>query len=109
MASHSRFDLGLSLNFTLKAMKTVLRAIAVWHRNFVSSRGPVTIINSMLWDNEVAIRVARGLLTLRDIHVLGKKKEHIAVEDFMALCVQCAASAANFGHLLVVNNQEGKN
>lgn len=76
------------------------------HPNFVSSIGLVTIIYSVVHNNDVGVGMASGLLTLGDMHVLGKKNEHIAVEDMIALTVQCAAFVANLGQLLVAKNQQ---
>lgn len=74
MASSFKIDLGLSLGLTQQVIELVSRATVVSHPNFISSRGPVTIINYVLWDNDVAIGVTRGMLTPRDMHVWGKEE-----------------------------------
>ncbi|CAL9019511.1 unnamed protein product, partial [Prunus brigantina] len=56
--------------------------------------------------NDVAAGVARDLLTPRDLKTLGKKDESIAVDDAMAISIQCASSVANLGQRLLVKNQE---
>lgn len=110
MASSSRLNLDLNLASPGQEIQRITGQAsgnaAVWHPNFVSSRGPITEMDSVMRDNDVAAGVARNLLTPKDMRVLGKKDEHTAIEDVMALSVQCAVSIANLGQRLRVRNQE---
>ncbi|KAI5354213.1 hypothetical protein L3X38_007108 [Prunus dulcis] len=73
---------------------------------FASSQGPVTINDSLHLDNDVAIGVARSLVTPRDVLVLGRRDDNQVVSDVMALSVQSAASIASVGHRLIVKSHE---
>ena len=77
MASSSRWNLDLILASPGQEIQRITeRALvnaAVWHPNFVSLRGPITVMDSVILDNDVVIGVARSLLTPKDMRVLGKK------------------------------------
>ncbi|CAL9018440.1 unnamed protein product [Prunus brigantina] len=60
----------------------------------------------LLLENDVAVRVARSLVTPRDVHVLGMRDDNRVVSDVMALSVQSAASIASVGHRLIVKSHE---
>ncbi|KAI5343769.1 hypothetical protein L3X38_011645 [Prunus dulcis] len=78
----------------------------VWSSYFASSRGPVTVNDSILLDNEVAVGVARSLVTPRDVRILGTGDDNRLVSDVVALNVQSAASIASMGHRLIAKSQE---
>lgn len=79
---------------------------SVWMPYFASSQGPVTESNSLLLDNEVAIGVARSLVTLRDVRILGTKDDNCLVSDVVALSVQNATTIASVGHRLIAKSYE---
>ncbi|CAL2233791.1 unnamed protein product [Prunus armeniaca] len=62
---------------------------------FASSRGLVTINDSLHLDNDVAIGVARSLATPKDVLVLGRSDDNQVVSDAMTLSVQSVASVAS--------------
>ncbi|KAI5323144.1 hypothetical protein L3X38_032216 [Prunus dulcis] len=76
----------------------------VWMPYFTSSQRPVTVNDSLLLDNDVAIGVARNLMTHRDVRVLRTRGDNWVVSDVMALRVQSAASVASVGHHLIVKS-----
>lgn len=106
MASSSRLDLVLNLALSKQRSEEVQLDATMWHPNFVSSRGPVIVMDYVMQGNDVAAGVARDLLTPRDLKTLGKKEESIAVDDAMAISIQCASSVANLGQRLLAKNQE---
>ncbi|CAL9024674.1 unnamed protein product, partial [Prunus brigantina] len=77
--------------------------------HFASSRGPVRVNDSLLLDNEVAIGVARGLVTPKDVRVLGTRDDNRLVSDSMAMSVQSAASIASVGYRLIAKYHEMQN
>ncbi|CAL9000138.1 unnamed protein product [Prunus brigantina] len=74
--------------------------------HFASSRGPMRVNDSLLLDNEVAIGVARGLVTPRDVRVLGTRDDNRLVSDSMAMSVQSVTSIASVGHRLIAKYHE---
>ncbi|KAI5333859.1 hypothetical protein L3X38_023991 [Prunus dulcis] len=62
---------------------------------FASARGPMTINDSLLLDNDVAIRVARSFVTYRDVCVLGTRYDNQLLSDAMTLSVQSTASVTS--------------
>ncbi|KAI5327100.1 hypothetical protein L3X38_026496 [Prunus dulcis] len=73
---------------------------------FASSRGPVTKSDSLLLDNEVAIGVARSLVTPRDVRILGTGDDNRLVSDVVALCLQNATTITSVGHRLIAKSYE---
>ncbi|KAI5327008.1 hypothetical protein L3X38_026404 [Prunus dulcis] len=74
--------------------------------SFASLRGPVTINDLLLLDNEIAIGVARSLVTPKDVRLLGTRDDNQLVSDAMVLSVQSAASVISVGHRLFVKSHE---
>ncbi|CAN6552484.1 unnamed protein product [Malus baccata var. baccata] len=85
--SDRRFD----LNFGEEAAMPFEENI--WHPSFLSPTGPLTIRDSEMKDDMTAVVVARNLLTLKDIRLLSKRSDELAVKDSLALSVQCAGAA----------------
>ncbi|CAL9000735.1 unnamed protein product [Prunus brigantina] len=73
---------------------------------FASSRGPITVNDSLLLDNDVVVGVAKSLVTPRDVRMLGTRDDNRVVSEAMALSVQSAASVASVGHRLIVKSHE---
>ncbi|KAL6284504.1 hypothetical protein ACE6H2_015433 [Prunus campanulata] len=73
---------------------------------FASSRRLVTVNDSLLLDNNVAIGVARSLVTPNDVRMLGTRDDNRVVSDAMTLSMQSAASATSVGHHLIVKSHE---
>ncbi|KAM1241335.1 hypothetical protein ACFX2J_046543 [Malus domestica] len=73
----------------------------IWCPSFLSSNGPLIIEDSVMKDAIMAMVVHRNLLIPRDNRLLSRWSDELAVQDFLALSVQCAASVSNMGqHLL---------
>ncbi|KAI5324528.1 hypothetical protein L3X38_033601 [Prunus dulcis] len=89
------FLISLDLNLAQPTQTWEQWVAPVWMPYFGSSRGPITVNNSKLLDNNVTIEVARSLVTPRDVHVLGTRKDNRLVSDAMKLSVQSAASVAS--------------
>ncbi|KAI5323651.1 hypothetical protein L3X38_032723 [Prunus dulcis] len=73
---------------------------------FASSRGPVTVKDSLLLDNDAAVGIARSLVTPRDVSVLGTRDDNRVVSEAMTLSVQSEISVASVGHRLIVKSHE---
>ncbi|CAL9001351.1 unnamed protein product [Prunus brigantina] len=78
----------------------------IWTRYFASSRGPVTVNDSLLLDNEVTIGVAKSLVTPRDACILGMRDDNRLVSDVVVLSVQSVASIISVGHRLIAKSYE---
>ncbi|KAL6288264.1 hypothetical protein ACE6H2_012654 [Prunus campanulata] len=104
MASSYPFSLDLNL-----APPTQTRGQApapVWVPYFASARGPVTVTDSILLDNDVAIGVGRNLVTPKDIRVFGTRDDNRVTSDALALSVQSTACVASLGHRLLAKSHE---
>ncbi|CAL8169807.1 unnamed protein product [Prunus armeniaca] len=66
--------------------------------------GLVTVNDSLLIENDVAIGVARSLVTPRDVHVLRMRNDTRVVRDAMALSVQSVTFVTTVGHRLIVKS-----
>ncbi|KAL6286117.1 hypothetical protein ACE6H2_010507 [Prunus campanulata] len=78
----------------------------IWAPYFASSRGPVIVNDSLLLDNDVAIGVARSLVTPRDLRILGMWDGNRIVSNVVAMGVQSAACIASVGHRLIAKTHE---
>ncbi|CAN6725145.1 unnamed protein product [Malus baccata var. baccata] len=85
--SDRRFD----LNFGEEAAMPFEENI--WHPSFLSPTGPLTVRDSEMKDNMTAVVVARNLLIPKDIRLLSKRSDELAVKDSLALSVQSAGAA----------------
>ncbi|KAI5327727.1 hypothetical protein L3X38_027123 [Prunus dulcis] len=61
----------------------------------------VTVNDSLLLDNGVAVGVARGLVTPKDVRMLGTMDDNRVVSDAMSLSVQSATSVTSVEHRLI--------
>ncbi|KAM2121052.1 hypothetical protein ACFX1Q_018899 [Malus domestica] len=52
-------------------------------------------------NNITATVVTRNLLTPKDNRILSKRFDELAVQDFLALSIQCAGSVSNMGQRLL--------
>ncbi|CAL2240265.1 unnamed protein product [Prunus armeniaca] len=102
----SSFPSSLDLNLSLPTHTWAQGVAPVWAPYFASTRGPVTVNDSILLDNEVPIGVARSLVTPRDVRVLESKDDNWLVSEVVALSVQTAASIVSVGHRLISKTHE---
>lgn len=106
MASCSRSQLDLSLTSPEPETEQASMNALAWRPHFVTSKGVITINDSVILDNEVVVGIARSLPTPKDMIVTDKKTENKAVDDTIALSIQGAASLANLGQRLWSKSQE---
>ena len=78
----------------------------IWHPFFLSPNGPLTVEDSMMRNDITATVVARNLLTPRDNRMLSKRSDELAVQDSLALNVQCAGSVSNMGQRLLARSRQ---
>ena len=102
----SSYPFSLDLNLAPPTQTRGQAAAPVWMPYFASARGPVTVTDSILLDNDVAIGVARNLVTPKDIRVLGTRDDNRVVSDALALSVQSTATVASLGHRLLAKSHE---
>ncbi|KAM2235125.1 hypothetical protein ACFXTI_013318 [Malus domestica] len=92
--SDRRFD----LNFGEKA--AMPSQDNIWHPSFLSPTSPLTVGDSMMKNDMIATMVARNLLTPKDNRLLSKRSDELAINDSLALSVQCAGSVSNMAQHL---------
>ncbi|KAM0997687.1 hypothetical protein ACFX2C_007543 [Malus domestica] len=102
MACPSTICLDLSLMSDINEQ----RQDNIWHSSFLSSNGPLTIGDSVMKNNITATVVARNLLTPKDNRILLKRSNELAVQDSLALNVQCASSVSNMGQQLLAQTRQ---
>ncbi|KAL6276890.1 hypothetical protein ACE6H2_020491 [Prunus campanulata] len=89
----SNYPFSLDLNLAPPTQTRGQAAAPVWMPYFASARGPVTVADSILLDNDVAIGVGRNLVTPKDIRVFGTRDDNRVASDAMALSVQKCQTA----------------
>ncbi|CAL2265482.1 unnamed protein product [Prunus armeniaca] len=102
----SSFSFSLDLNLAPPTQTWGKGDALVWMPYFASSRGSMTVNDSLLLDNNVAIGVVRSLVIPRNVRVLGTMNDNRVVSDVMALSVQRVAFVASVGHRLIVKSHE---
>ncbi|CAN6726289.1 unnamed protein product [Malus baccata var. baccata] len=98
--SDRRFD----LNLGEKAVPPSLDNI--WRPSFISPTGPLTVGDSVMKNDMTAAVVARNLVTPKDNRLLAKRSNELAVNDFLALSVQCASSVSNMAQRLFARTRQ---
>ena len=102
MACPSNICLDLSLRIDTDEQ----RQDNIWRPSFSSSNGPLTVGDSVMKDNITATVVARNLLTPKDNKILSNRSDEAAVQDSLALSVQCAGSVSNMGQRLLARTHQ---
>ncbi|KAM2114848.1 hypothetical protein ACFX1Q_023341 [Malus domestica] len=74
--------------------------------SFLSSNDHLTVGDSMMKNNITATMVARNLLTPKDNRILSKWSDELAVQDSLALNVQCAGYASNMSQRLLAQTRQ---
>ncbi|KAM0975717.1 hypothetical protein COP2_019134 [Malus domestica] len=74
----------------------------IWRPSFLSLTGHLTVGDSVMKNDMTVAVVARNLLTPKDNRLLSKRSDELAVEDSLALSVQCAGSVSNMAQRLFV-------
>ncbi|CAN6702071.1 unnamed protein product [Malus baccata var. baccata] len=83
--SDHRFDLNFGEEAVMPSQDNI------WRPSFLSPTGPLTVGDSVMKNDMTAAVVARNLLTPKDNRLLSKRSNELAVKDYLALNVQCAA------------------
>ena len=78
----------------------------IWRPSFLSSNGPLTVGDSVMKNDITATVVAKNLLTPKDNRILSKRSDELAVQDSLALSVQCAGSVSNMGQRLLAQTRQ---
>ena len=78
----------------------------IWHPSFISPNGLLTVGDSMMRNDTTTMVVARNLLTPRDNRMLSKRSDELAVQDSLALSVQCAGSVSNMGPRILARSRQ---
>ncbi|KAM0989696.1 hypothetical protein PS2_013278 [Malus domestica] len=78
----------------------------IWHPSFISLNAPLTVGDFVMKNDTTASVVARNLLTPRDSRILSRRSDEVAVQDPLALSVQCASSVSNMGQRLVARSRQ---
>ncbi|GFZ20086.1 hypothetical protein Acr_28g0007910 [Actinidia rufa] len=98
MASYS------SQKFDLNAVPNVQPEIR--HSSSLSQKDPLMTNASVMLDDAVAASVARGIITPQDEKLLANRTDVEAINDSMALSIQCASSVSNMARRLQVRGNE---
>ena len=78
----------------------------IWHPSFLSQKGPLMTNGSVMLDDDIAASVAKGIITLLDEKLLANRTDVEAINDSMALSIQCASSVSNMARRLHVRGNE---
>ncbi|PSS08279.1 Kinesin heavy chain like [Actinidia chinensis var. chinensis] len=74
--------------------------------SFLSQKDPLMSNASVMLDDAVAASVARGIITPQDEKLLADRTDVEAINDSMALSIQCASSVSNMARRLQVRGSE---
>ena len=74
--------------------------------SFLSQKDPLMTNASVMLDDAVAASVARGIITPQDEKLLADRTDVEAINDSMALSIQCASSVSNMARRLQVRGNE---
>ncbi|KAB2611083.1 S2-RNase [Pyrus ussuriensis x Pyrus communis] len=96
----------LSLELSLSSDPVAPLQGNVWCPSFLSSNGPLTGEDSVMQDATTATIVARNLLTPKDSQLLSGRSDELAVQESLALSVQCAGSVSNMGQRLLARSRQ---
>ncbi|GFZ12939.1 hypothetical protein Acr_23g0013240 [Actinidia rufa] len=91
-------------NFDLNAVPNVQPEIR--HSSSLSQKDPFMTNASVMLDDAVAASVARGIITPQDEKLLVNRTDVEAINDSMALSIQCASSVSNMARRLQVRGNE---
>ncbi|GFZ18541.1 hypothetical protein Acr_27g0002800 [Actinidia rufa] len=69
-------------------------------------KDPLITNGSVMLDDAVAASVAKGIITPQDEKLLANRTDIEAINDSMALSIQCASSVSNMARRLQVRGNE---
>ncbi|KAM1331969.1 hypothetical protein TB1_043624 [Malus domestica] len=96
----------ICLDLSLRSDIDEQRHDNIWHMSFLSSNCPLTVGDSVMKNNITATVVARNFLTPKDNRILSKRSDELAVQDSLALSVQCVGSVSNMGQRLLAQTRQ---
>ena len=96
----------ICLDLSLRSDTDEQRQDNIWRPSFSTSNGPLTVGASVMQNNITATVVARNLLTPKDNRILSNRSDEAAVQDSLALSVQCASSVSNMGQRLLARTHQ---
>ncbi|GFZ21905.1 hypothetical protein Acr_29g0010670 [Actinidia rufa] len=78
----------------------------IQHSSSLSQKDHLMTNASVMLDDAVVALVARGIITPQDEKLLANKTDVEAINDSMALSIQCASSVSNMARRLQVRGNE---
>ncbi|KAM2897204.1 hypothetical protein COP2_006875 [Malus domestica] len=78
----------------------------IWRPSFISLTGLVTVGDSVMKNDMTTAVVARNIVTLKDIRLLSRRSDDLAVKESLALSVQCAGSVSNLAQRLFARTRQ---
>ncbi|KAM1587051.1 hypothetical protein ACFX10_026271 [Malus domestica] len=96
----------ICLDLNLRSDTGEQRQYKIWRPSFLSFNGPLTVEDSVMKNNITATVVAKNLLTPKDNIIFSKRSDESAVQDSLALSVQCAGSISNMGQRLLARTHQ---
>ncbi|XP_057464709.1 uncharacterized protein LOC130796155 [Actinidia eriantha] len=91
-------------NFDLNAVPNVQPEIRC--SSFLSQKDPLMTSGSVMLDDDIAASVAKGIITPLDEKLLADRTDDEAINESMALSIQCASSVSNMARRLQVRGNE---
>ncbi|GFZ19557.1 hypothetical protein Acr_28g0002620 [Actinidia rufa] len=91
-------------NFDLNAVPNVQPEIRC--SSFSSQKDPLITSGSVMLDDDIAASVAKGIITPLDEKLLADRTDDEAINESMALSIQCASSVSNMARRLQVRGNE---
>ncbi|KAM2494401.1 hypothetical protein ACFX1W_034506 [Malus domestica] len=98
--SDRRFDLNFGEEVAMPSQDNI------WRPSFLSPTGHFTVGDSVMKNDMTAAVVVRNLLTPKDNSLLSKRSDELAVNDSLALSVQCAGSMSNMAQRLFARTRQ---
>ncbi|GFS43674.1 hypothetical protein Acr_00g0086380 [Actinidia rufa] len=74
--------------------------------SFLSQNGPLMTNGSVMLDDDIAASVAKCIITPLDEKLLANRTDDEAINESMALSIQCASSISNMARRLQVRGNE---
>ncbi|KAM1514047.1 hypothetical protein ACFX1Z_025412 [Malus domestica] len=78
----------------------------IWQPSFVSLNGHLTVGDSMMMNDTIALVVAGNLLTPRDSRILSRRSDELAVQDSSPYNIRCAGSVSKMGQCLLAGSRQ---
>ncbi|XP_057472618.1 uncharacterized protein LOC130786216 [Actinidia eriantha] len=78
----------------------------IWRSSPLPQKGSLITNGSVMLDDAVAASVAKGIITPQDEKLLANRTDVEAINDSMALSIQCASSVSNMARRLQARGNE---